>query len=335
MEWLWRRVLPKGKLTIWEGDPDKGKSTITLDVAARVTTGRAMPGTDGESEEPGSVLIVAGEDDYADTIKPRMIAAGGDDSRVILLPLKRDEKGAIIPLTLPSGIERIRRAVQAAKEDGHDVKLIIIDPITNYLGEKGYTGSDVDVRKALFPLGELAAELGAALLVVRHLNKNGELKSAMYRGSGSIAFTGAARSTFVVAEHHELIDTLVLCPVKANLVPRDDRLSYLYRLEPSEANPNAPHIRWTGTDRIDADRLLKGKDSRFDAPQRDFAEQLIADLLGDGPRTAKEMAGERSWPAFRPRLGSGLRILSASCPSELEPAPERRLNGLGNCPAQR
>jgi len=301
VEWLWPGVLPKGKLTIWEGDPDKGKSTITLDVAARITTGRPMPNSTEKPDGPGLVLVIAGEDDYADTIKPRLIAAGADDSRIVLLALQRDADGLIVPLTLPTGIERVRQAVGDAKQEtGLGVQLIIIDPITNYLGEGGYKGTDVDVRRALYPLSELASEVGAALLLVRHLNKNEKSSTALYRGSGSIAFTGAARSTFVVAEHPDRLDTLVLAPVKANLVARDDRLSHLYRMEPSESNPNVPHVQWVETERVDANALLRAKDARRDAPQREEAAQLILDLLSEGTRSATEMNKERELAGLSP-----------------------------------
>ena len=186
VRWLWRYVVPIGKPTIFEGDPAKGKSVVTMDIAARVTTGRPMPDGPAGLDGPYAVLIISGEDDYADTIKPRLLAAGVDERRVIRLTLERDEKGNVVPLTLPTGLSRIRTALEQAHRDhGLVVKLIIIDPITNFLSERTQTGIDASVRQALAPLSELASELDVALILVRHLNKQGEMK-AICRGGGSI-----------------------------------------------------------------------------------------------------------------------------------------------------
>jgi len=281
VSWLWFGVVPIGKLTIFEGDPGKGKSVATADIAARVTTHRRMPGDQPNGlDGPYAALIISGEDDYADTIKPRLLAAGVDESRIVRLTLERDSDGNAIPLTLPNGLIRIREAIAGAKRDrGLVVKLIIIDPITNYLGERTNSNVDPSVRAVLFPLSELAQELEVAIILVRHLNKAGEMK-AMYRGGGSIAFIGMSRSAYVFEAHPTEPEQVVMASVKTNLVARDDKWSYTYHLE-SSTKYDAPEVRWGDRIRMDADTLLKGHDARKDAPERERAEKLLNDLLDE------------------------------------------------------
>ena len=143
------------------------------------------------------MVIVCAEDDLGDTIVPRLLAHGADLSRIASVPLERDEHGHVRPLSLPEHQDRLELAIRQV-----DAKLLVIDPITAYLSETINTNNDASVRRATTPLTDLAQRTGTAILLVRHLNKSGELK-AKYRGGGSIAFTGAARAVLVVEEHPE------------------------------------------------------------------------------------------------------------------------------------
>jgi hypothetical protein len=273
VRWLWPNRIPFGKVTIIEGDPERAKSTITLDLAARTSTGSPMPGEIQQREAAG-VVIVCAEDDLADTIVPRLLAHGADLSRIASVPLERDEHGQVRPLVLPEHQDRLEVAIRQV-----EAKLLVIDPITAYLSETINTNNDASVRRATTPLTDLAQRTGTAILLVRHLNKSGELK-AKYRGGGSIAFTGAARAVLVVEEHPEQPGLMVLARVKNNLAKTIPGIGYRVA---SDDLYECPLIVWQGVVHIDADTLLRGRDSRRDAEVRAEAEELLRDLLSDGP----------------------------------------------------
>jgi RecA-family ATPase len=273
VRWLWPSRIPLGKVTILEGDPERAKSTITLDLAARVSSGSPMPG-EILQREPAGVVIVCAEDDLADTIVPRLLAHGGGLSHIASIPLERDQHGQVRPLTLPEHQDRLELAIRQV-----EARLLVIDPITAYLSETINTNNDASVRRATTPLADLAQRTGTAILLVRHLNKSGELK-AKYRGGGSIAFTGAARAVLVVEEHPEQPGLLVLARVKNNLAKAIPSIGYRVT---SDDLYECPLIVWQGVVHIDADTLLRGHDSRRDAEVRAEAEELLRELLSDGP----------------------------------------------------
>jgi len=209
---------------------------------------------------------VCAEDDLEDTVLPRLEAHGADLSRIASVTLKRDEHGRVKPLTLPEDIDRLEKAIT-----GVSAKLLILDPITAYLSETINTNNDASVRRATTPLADLAQRTGCAILLVRHLNKQGDLK-AKYRSGGSIAFTGAARSVLVVEEHPEQPGLMVLARVKSNLAKTVPGIGYRVEEEPLY---KCPLIVWPGPVHIDADTLLRGRDSRRDTEVRDEAAELL------------------------------------------------------------
>lgn len=190
------------------------------------------------------------------------------------------------PLSLPKDLGRLEKAIR-----GVGAKLLIIDPITAYLSETISTNNDASVRRATTPLADLAQRTGCAILLIRHLNKSGDLK-AKYRGGGSIAFAGAARAVLVVEEHPEQPGLMVLARVKNNLAKVISSIGYTVESEPLF---ECPLVRWRGVVRIDADTLLRGHDSRRDAEVREEAMDLLRDLLADGPvpvAEAKKVVGD-------------------------------------------
>jgi AAA domain len=166
-----------------------------------------------------------------------------------------------------------------------EAKLLIIDPISAYLSETINSNNDASVRRATTPLADLAQRTGCAILLIRHLNKAGDLK-AKYRGGGSIAFTGAARSVLVVDEHPEQPGLMVLARVKNNLAKVIPSVGYTVESEPLY---ECPLIHWRGPVDIDADTLLRGHDARRDAEARDDAVDLLRELLADGPLPVGEV----------------------------------------------
>lgn len=238
IRWLWRHWIPLGALTILEGDPGLGKSTILADMAAKVTLGHDFPfaerrlsGTyDDEGNEflespvRGSVVILSAEDDAQTTIVPRLRGAGAELDHVFIVEAAQvleEEwpRGVILPLDIPA-LEGLCQGPLISP-----VKLIIIDPIMAYLDSGTDTFKDHEVRRALLPLQKLATKLGCAVLICRHLNKASRGKSGITSGGGSIAFTGAARSVIGAARIEES-EWVQLSSVKSNLGPKPKGLRF-------------------------------------------------------------------------------------------------------------
>ena len=197
-------------------------------------SGLAWP-VDGPECPRGSVLLVSGEDDPGDTIRPRLDAAGADASRVRILKAVRVPGEASRMLSLQYDLE----ALALYLEEHPDVRLITIDPLTAYLGSTD-SHKNSDVRARLQPLGDLAAHYGVAIVAVSHLNKNGEGGSALYRVSGSLAFVAAARASFVVTKDKVNAERRLLLPSKNNLGPDASGLACRIAL----ADNGAPRVEW-------------------------------------------------------------------------------------------
>lgn len=288
IEWLWGGRIPLGKLTIVDGDPGLGKSVITnADVTSRVTTGKPMPDGDEGIGLPRSVVLVVAEDDLSDTVRPRLEAAGADLDYVFTMPVKRNSKGQLIPLVIPDDLIRLQETV-----DDVDAALVVIDPITAFLGERVNSHNDASVRKALGPLKELAEETGAAVVMIRHLNKSGEGK-ALYRGGGSIAFSGSARSGLMVeAIPDDPEGWCGLAQVKGNLSRRVKTLMYRV-VSAQEAQPDFPYdvpvVEWGGETDLSADDLFQKKDARRAAPALNEAKQFLVEVLRNHPTPVAEV----------------------------------------------
>jgi RecA-family ATPase len=302
VQWLWRPWIPLGKVSIAEGDPDVGKSTLTLSWAALVSTGRQWPQSivddnplPRSKSDPAGVVLVGIEDDESDTIVPRLIAAGADLGRIHTLAQPTDSNGDPVPFVIPDDIDRLRKAIIEV-----NAKLIVIDPITAYLSTKQVkAGDDPSTRQALMPLVDLARELLCAIVLVRHLNKATGM-SAKHRGSGTIAYTGITRSVIVAGEiKRGPTDpgptpddpTYAIARTKGNLAKAPKAIGY--RLDTSPGNAEAPVVKWLGALDISADDLVRAEgtkmDARVNAPTRESAIDTIADMLKDGPQKAEDV----------------------------------------------
>ncbi len=292
--WLWHGWLPCGKLFCLDGDPNLGKSTVLLDIAARVTTSGVMP--NNEVGPTGKVIILSAEDDIDDTIVPRLMAAGADLSQIEFL----DEVGKCPP-AIPRDLKQLGDMVRDLK-----ARLVVIDPITAYLGVDGH--KDQEVRNALHPLKKLAGETGCSFAYLRHLNKSGGTK-AMYRGGGSIAIIAAARAAVLIAPHPDEEDVQVFAHTKWNLSTRQPSLAYT--LEKVEFL-GAPRVNWLpGTCTYNADDLLRppksAEDREVQASQKDRAIEWLKEVLAAGPRRVAELYELAA--GLKPRIGeSTLRL---------------------------
>jgi putative DNA primase/helicase len=227
VKWLWDRRIPRGKLTLICGDPGLGKSTAMIDIAARLTVGRDLP-DDDTTHSPCSVLFLSAEDDPEDTTLPRFMAAGGDTKRAMVLTAVRERvqsdngKEVDLPLSLDIHLGAIEEAITT-----HQVALLIIDPLTAFLGDTN-SFTDADVRSVLMPLSKLAERLDVAIVLIMHLNKS-TTQAAIYRPGGSIAFVAAARAAHVIADDPEDFTgrTRLFLPLKGNLSVRASGLRFL------------------------------------------------------------------------------------------------------------
>jgi hypothetical protein len=277
VNWMWDNRIPKGKLTVIDGDPGLGKSAVTVDLAARVSAGLGMP--DGSPCEAAGVVICSAEDGLADTVRPRLDAAGGAPSRVVSLATITDEEGLERPISIPEDVPVIRQAIRRV-----DARLVIVDPLMAFLSGKTDSYRDQDVRRALATLSALAEETGAAIVIVRHLNKSGG-KNPIYRGGGSIGIIGAARSGMLVAKHPEDEDLRVLSMAKSNLAA--PAASLIFTLE--EADNGAVRVVWLGESDLTASELL-GARSDENPSALEEATEFLRDLLADGPLPQRDVA---------------------------------------------
>lgn len=281
LAWLSRGRLAVGKLTILDGDPGLGKSTLLADWSARVTRGEALP--DGEAGAPRGVVLLSAEDGLADTIRPRMEAAGADLNRVLALQAVPDEEepdGAGRLPIIPDDLYYIEQLVEHAK-----AALVIVDPLMAYLGADTNAHRDQDVRRALAPLAQLAERTGAAVMLVRHLNK-AQSANVLYRGGGSIGIIGAARFGLLVAADPDDADRRILAPTKSNLARQPTALAF--RLAPVP-DSDVARVEWLGATAHTAAALLYDTRDGEARSERDDAKTWLRDVLSEGPLSATDV----------------------------------------------
>lgn len=303
VRWLWPGRVPVGKLTLIAGDPGLGKSLVTVDIAAHVSTAMHFP--DGAACQQGSVIFLSAEDGAEDTIRPRLDAAGADVSRVHLFEAVRtitsEGKSVESGFNLERDVEALQDAIRQT-----EASLVVIDPISAYLGGTD-SHTNADVRGLLAPLAALAAKNGTAIIAVTHLRKSAG--AAIHRTMGSLAFAAAARAVWGVVADPEEQARRMLLPVKQNLAPDSGGLAY--RIE-------APHgiarIAWEpGAIAVDINALMSGLESREDHSERREAEDWLKDFLADGPRGAAEVKNQSkliglTWITVR-RAADSIRVI--------------------------
>jgi hypothetical protein len=283
VEWLWPGRIPRGKLSLLDGDPGLGKSVLTMDLAARVSSGQSMPWEPrepGEDRDPAGVVLLTAEDGLADTVVPRLKAAGADLDRVRALETVPDKPPR--PPQLPEDCDWIGEAVKQV-----EAALVIIDPLMAYLAGGVNSHRDQDVRRALLPLAQLAQRTGAAVLVVRHLNK-AMGGNPLYRGGGSIGIIGAARSGLLVARDPDNPDRRVLASTKCNLAKLPASLSF----DLSAADNGGLRVGWIGESAHTAETLLTAPIDGEDRGAVAQAVEVLRSILADGPRPVKEVQRE-------------------------------------------
>jgi hypothetical protein len=284
--WLAPGFLPLGKFVIVEGDPGQGKSTLTLEICARVTRGQSVLGA--PPREPRNVVLVTYEDGLADTVRPRIDALGGDANRVYVFRAVAIGDADERPPTFPDDVSRLQAIIRK-----YDAALVILDPLGAALSDAIDSHKDAAVRRVTARLAQLAEDTSACILGVRHLTK-AAASNAVRAGGGSIAFIGAARVALLVSEHpddrgkpqHER--RRVLATVKNNLAPHaPSRIFELYQPEGHEH----PRIRLLGETTLSADDL-NAVHADAAPEERDQASERgdwLREILRDGPLDSKEL----------------------------------------------
>ena len=263
VEWLWKPYLPFGKLSVLQGNPGEGKTYFAMHLAAACTNGKLLPNM--ERMEPFNVIYQTAEDGLGDTVKPRLIEAGADLDRVLIID------DSEVQLTLSD--ERIEKAIVE-----NNARLVIIDPIQAYLGADVDMNRANEVRPIFMRLGQVAQRTGCAILLIGHLNKAAGMQS-LQRGLGSIDIAAAVRSVMFIGKLKHNPTMRILTHEKSSLAPPGASLAFSLGDEGG--------FRWVGEYDITADEMLSGIE-----PQRETktqqAKDLICALLAGGKQVLSE-----------------------------------------------
>ncbi|MEX2673411.1 MAG: AAA family ATPase [Phycisphaeraceae bacterium] len=296
VEWLWHPRLPLGKLVLGAGDGGLGKSCVTLAIASKVTTGEGWPDSPEQRREPASVLLLSAEDDPADTIVPRLKAAGADLSRVKLLKGVRRAGQARTADECMADLSRDVLAIERAIERLDDCRLVVIDPVSAYTGRvDGHDNSEV--RAMLAPIATMAERHRVCVVLVHHLNKaGGQGRGALHRVMGSVAWAAASRVVLSFTKDPDDQRRRLMLNAKNNLGPDSGGLAYTIR----DSGMGHPCVVWDSEPVVmTADDAMSERDDRTTAT--DEAAQWLREVLSDGPlaRADVEAAAERDGFAWR------------------------------------
>ncbi|MFL6799904.1 MAG: AAA family ATPase [Xanthobacteraceae bacterium] len=289
VEWLWENWVAIGKVSVLAGDGGQGKSTILCDLAARTTQGEQWP-NGAPSTAPGGVIILAAEDDVEDTLAPRLIAVGADLKRVFNIRSVTSDDNGRRSFNLQADLAALERQIAAHG----DIRLVIIDPISSYLG-KVDSHKNADVRSVLEPLGEMAARMRVAVICNNHFSKGAG--NANSRIIGSVAFVNQARAAFIVTPDAETEGRYLLMPSKMNNAPMKHGLGYRIEscLIPSDGQEVlTSRVAWESTPvTITADEALAAHSDKGEAKSaKAEAIEFLKDALQNGPRAAGEIKTE-------------------------------------------
>lgn len=288
IRWLWPGWLALGKLHILAGAPGQGKTTIAMALAATVTAGGQWP--DGRHSACSNVLVWSGEDDPADTLLPRLLAAGADRGRCYFIAGTRADDGSVRPFDPAQDLPGLRQQIECIG----GVRLLVVDPVVSAV--TGDSHKNTEVRRSLQPLVDLAAAVDCAVLGITHFAKGGQGQDPAQRVVGSVAFTAVARVVMVAAkvqaraedmEKDQQGDRRILARSKSNIGP--DAGGFEYYLEQIEVMEGiqTSRIAWGKTVEGSARELLTDPDGEPDEA-RDVAGFLRA-ILSDGPMSAKDI----------------------------------------------
>lgn len=314
IDWLWPARLPFGKIVVLEGDPGLGKSTLTIDWAARVTRGSAWPHSTQRSQ-PADVIFITYEDGVADTIRPRAEAADADCTRIHMFQGVRKNGEEMLPPTLPDDTPLLRRQIERTS-----ARMVVIDTLNAATFHGGDSGKGTDMRKVLVPLARLAEETNCCIVILRHFTKAGAAR-AINAGSGSIDISGQARVVLCLhrdpGENGEDAEndtgSRILAVTKNNLARIPQSIAFHL-----EERRGASFIKWDGLSNHSADTLSRmrmdgGTKTTTKRGELGRAQDEITALLAAGPVAAnvamRELEGKglKTSTITRAKLDLGVR----------------------------
>ena len=276
IDWLLYPFIPFGKVTIVQGDPGEGKTTMVLQIIAKLTKGEAVlpsgsdePALEAKTVdlEPVNVIYQTAEDGLGDTIKPRLLSAGADCSRVMVID---DNDQALTMMDA-----RLEEAIIKTK-----ARLVVLDPIQGFLGAAVDMHRANEIRPLMKRVAVLAEKYHCAIILIGHMNKNSNGKSS-YRGRGSIDVQAAARSVLIVGRIKDEPEIRVVCHVKSSLAPEGKSIAF--RLDKDTG------FEWIGEYDISADDLLSG-DNRGQKIHE--AKEFLKEILVSGSVAQTKVAEE-------------------------------------------
>lgn len=255
VKWLWYPYIPYGKITIIQGDPGEGKTTLILNLAAMLSNGEKLPESNDESE-PINIIYQTAEDGLADTVKPRLEAAKADSKRIMVI----DETNIELSMT----DIRLETAISQT-----NAKMVILDPLQAYIGASVVHRAN-EIRPVMKHLADVAQKYQCAIVFIGHMNKSINMKSS-YRGLGSIDIPASARSVLLVGRIKDNPTIRVMAQIKSSLAPEGDPIAF-------ELNKEIG-FKFIGKYDISVDDLLNGTSNVLKIEQ---AENLIRDMLSNG-----------------------------------------------------
>lgn len=292
VKWLWPDRFPLGKMSLISGKPDNGKSQVTLDIVARTTKGADWPDGSKNILGPREVLMAIAEDDLADTVKPRLMAAGADMTRIKFISRirtqefdeKAGKKSEVRRLQLAEDIKKLKMAL----EQNSQIALVVVDTLTSYFGDVN-TNADQDIRPVMDGLAKAFGDCEACFLGIIHHNKKSDV-DALQAILGASSVAGAVRSAYSCSRDPENDDEFYFTLVKGNLTKK--RTGMKYRMaETTISGITAPYIEWAGETDEDANSVMaKVKESRSNKHQQiDKARLFLPMALEKGQRPAKDL----------------------------------------------
>ena len=294
IEWLLYPFIPYGKVTIIQGDPGEGKTTMVLQIIAKLTRGETILSADSTKdkrtdidseggtvdtenaendvstqhlETPVNVIYQTAEDGLGDTIKPRLLAAGADCTKVMVID------DSELPLTMAD--VRLEEAIIQTK-----ARMVVLDPIQGFLGAEVDMHRANEIRPLMKRIAVLAEKYHCAIILIGHMNKNSNGKSS-YRGLGSIDFQAAARSVLIVGRIKDEPEVRVVCHTKSSLAPEGKAIAF--RLDKNNG------FEWIGEYDISADELLNGEGK---GQKTRKAKEFLLEILADGGMAQKKIEEE-------------------------------------------
>ncbi len=278
-DWLWEYRVPFAALTVFNGNPDVGKSTVVTDIVARTTTGRDWPDSKN-TVGPADVLMLLDEESVAITLKPRMRAAEANMKRVHIIkgvqPANKQFEERM--LALDTDIDKVR----AVLKDRPEIKLIVFDPLTPYLG-KARKNNDQEVRAVLTPLRRLAEDTGLAVISLDHFNKDTKM-SALHRNSGTVALTAVPRVVWSFFKDEEKEGHRLMLNAKGNTIPEEHKKGLSYLIVGKQISGRARSVGtvdWLGVATQSAEQQVNPM------AKRSTAADWIRDYLANGPQPSE------------------------------------------------